>query len=97
MMTIEQLVHEKRTEIERIAAKHGAYHVRVFGSVARGEAGPDSDIDLLVEVGPTTSAWFPAGLILDLEDLLSCRVEIVTERAINPELREQVLREAVAL
>jgi hypothetical protein len=97
MMTIEQLVHEKRTEIERIAAKHGAYHVRVFGSVARGEAGPDSDIDLLVEVGPTTSAWFPAGLILDLEDLLGCRVEIVTERAINPELREQVLREAVAL
>jgi predicted nucleotidyltransferase len=97
MMMIEQLVHEKRTEIERIAAKHGAYHVRVFGSVARGEAGPDSDIDLLVEVGPTTSAWFPAGLILDLEDLLGCRVEIVTERAINPELREQVLREAVAL
>jgi len=97
MMTIEQLLQEKREEIRRIAAKHGARNVRVFGSVARGEAGPDSDVDLLVEVGPTTSSWFPAGLVLDLQDLLGCRVEIVTERAINPDIRDRVLREAVAL
>jgi predicted nucleotidyltransferase len=97
MMTIEQLLREKRQEIARIAAEHGAHNVRVFGSVARGEAGPESDIDLLVEVGPTTSSWFPAGLILDLEDLLGCRVEIVTERALNPDIRDNVLREAVPL
>jgi predicted nucleotidyltransferase len=97
MMTIEQLLREKRQEIERIAAEHGAHNVRVFGSVARGEARPESDIDLLVQVGPATSSWFPAGLILDLEDLLGCRVEVVTERALNPDIREYVLREAVAL
>jgi len=97
MMTIEQLLREKRQEIERIAAEHGAHNVRVFGSVARGEARPESDIDLLVQVGPATSSWFPAGLILDLEDLLGCRVEVVTERALNPDIREHVLREAIAL
>ena len=69
-----------------------------FGSVARGEAKPESDIDLLVDVEATeTSSWFPIGLILDLEKLLGRRVEIVTERALNKDLREQVLREAVPL
>ena len=96
-MTIEQLLREKRQEIEQIADEHGAHSIRVFGSVARGEAGPESDIDLLVRVGPATSSWFPAGLILDLEDLLGCRVDIVTERALNPDIRERVLREAIAL
>jgi predicted nucleotidyltransferase len=96
-MAIEQLLREKRQEIERIAAEHGAHNVRVFGSVARDEAGPESDIDLLVQVGRTTSSWFPAGLILDLEDLLGCRVEVVTERGLNPDIREHVLREAVDL
>ena len=96
-MTIEQRLREKRQEIERIAAEHGARNIRVFGSVARGEAGPDSDIDLLVQVGPITSSWFPAGLILDLEDLLGCRVEVVTERALNPDIRDRVLEEAVPL
>jgi len=96
-MTIVELVREKRDEIQRIAAAHGAHNVRVFGSVARGEAGPDSDIDLLIEAGPTTSSWFPAGLILDLEDLLGRRVQVVTEKGLNPYLRDRVLREAVPL
>lgn len=94
-MDIQQFLHAKRDEIERIAARHGAYNVRVFGSVSRGEATPHSDIDLLVDVGPTTSAWFPAGLILDLEALLGRRVEVVTEQALYPPLRERVLREAL--
>lgn len=93
-MTIEQLLHEKRDEIQRTAAKHGATNIRVFGSVARGEAGPDSDIDFLVDAGVVTSSWFPAGLILDLEELLGCRVEVVTEKALSPYLRDQVLHEA---
>jgi len=96
-MTPLELLQRRRDEIQRIAAKHGAYNVRIFGSVVRGEAGPESDIDLLVQRGPTTSSWFPAGLVLDLEELLGRRVEIVTEKAINPYLRERVLREAVPL
>ncbi len=95
-MTIDQ-VFEKREEILRIAAKHGARNIRIFGSVARGDADPESDIDLLVEVGPTMSSWFPAGLILDLEELLGRPVEVVTERGLSPYLRDRVLREAMPL
>lgn len=86
-----------RELIKRIAAEHGAVNVRVFGSRARGEARPDSDVDLLVDVGPRTSSWFPAGLVLDLEQALGYRVDVVTERALRPGLRESVLREAVPL
>ncbi|MFY9610987.1 MAG: nucleotidyltransferase domain-containing protein [Blastocatellia bacterium] len=57
----------------------------MFGSVARGDANHDSDLDLLIDVGPRTTSWFPAGLILDLEKLLDCRVEVVTEKALNPD------------
>jgi predicted nucleotidyltransferase len=93
---IEQ-VYEKRDEILRIAAAHGVRNIRIFGSVARGDANAESDIDLLVEVGPTTSSWFPAGLILDLEELLGRPVEVVTERGLSPYLRERVLGEAMPL
>jgi predicted nucleotidyltransferase len=96
-MTLAQLLHEKREDIQRIAAKHGAYNVRVFGSAARGEERPESDIDLLVDTGSTTSSWFPAGLILELEGLLGRRVEVVTEKALNPYLRDHVLHEAIPL
>ena len=96
-MTVLELLEKKREEILRIGAQHGAYNIRIFGSVARGEAGPDSDIDLLVEIGPKPSSWFPAGLVLDLEELLGRRVEIVTEKALNRHLRDHVLNEAVPL
>jgi hypothetical protein len=96
-MGIEELLRDKREEIRRIAARHGVLSIRVFGSAARGEAGPQSDVDFLVDAGPNTSAWFPAGLVLDLEDLLGRRVEVVTERALNADLRERVLREAIAV
>jgi hypothetical protein len=92
-MSIEYVVRQKRAEILRIAERHGAYNVRVFGSVARGEAGPDSDVDLLIDAGEKVSSWFPGGLIVDLEDLLGRRVDVVTERALRPELRKYVLRD----
>lgn len=96
-MRIEEAIRAKRGEIRRIAEQHGASNVRVFGSVARGEARPESDVDLLVDVTAQTSSWFPAGLILDLENLLGRRVEVVTERALSKDLRERVLREAIPL
>lgn len=96
-MISKEAIRQKRDEIRRIAEEHGALNVRVFGSVARGEERPDSDLDLLIDVGPKTSSWFPAGLILDLEKLLGCQVEIVTEKSLNPLFREQVLREAIQI
>ncbi len=96
-MAMDDLIKEKREEIIRIAAKHGAVNVRLFGSAARGEAGPSSDVDLLVEMRPDHSPWFPAGLAVDLEDLLVRRVHVVTPGALHPYIRERVLKEAVPL
>jgi len=96
-MDVERLIHEKCDDIRAVAAKHGAYNIRIFGSAVRGEAGPDSDIDFLIDVSSTTSSWFPAGLILDLEEILGRRVEVVTEKALNPYIRDHVLREATPL
>jgi predicted nucleotidyltransferase len=96
-MAVSDLIERKREEIIRIATRHGAENVRVFGSAARGEAGPSSDVDLLVEMTPDHSPWFPAGLTIDLEDLLGRRVHVVTAEALHPYLRERVLAEAVPL
>ncbi|MCH8225171.1 MAG: nucleotidyltransferase family protein [Chloroflexi bacterium] len=94
---IAQVVRDKREEILRIAASHGAHNVRIFGSVARGEAGPDSDVDFLVDMGAEHSPWFPGGLLMDLQDLLGCRVDIATEDALHWYFRDRVLEEAVPL
>ncbi len=96
-MTLLDQLKQKREAIIQIGHKHGANNIRIFGSVARGETTPDSDVDLLIDKQPETSAWFPAGLILELEEMLGRRVEVVTEMALNRHLREQVLREAVPL
>ena len=94
---MDNLVKHKREAILRLAAKHGARNMRVFGSMARGEARSDSDIDFLVEVEPVHTAWFPAGLVADLEDLLGHRVHVVTRDALHWYIRDQVLKEAVPL
>lgn len=96
-MTVDQLLKNKRDEVLRIAAKHGARNVRVFGSVARGEAGEQSDIDLVVEFEPERSLLDHASLVLELQELLGCKVDVVSERGIKPRIRERVLREAVAI
>ena len=87
-------VQAKREDILRIAESHGASNVRVFGSMARGEAGPDSDVDFLVDAGPKHSAWFPAGLTADLEELLGRRVDVATPDALHWFIRDRVLQEA---
>jgi len=96
-MGVNELLKGRREEILRLATRHGARNVRVFGSVARGEAGPESDVDFLVETGPAPSSWFPAGLLVDLEDLLGRKVHVLTEGALQPRLKNRVLREAVPL
>jgi len=96
-MGADELVKEKRADMLRIAAQHGARNVRLFGSVARGEAGPDSDIDVLVEFEPGRTLLDRIGLMQDLEDLLGCKVDVVTEKALHRMNRQQVLQQAVAL
>ncbi len=96
-MSIEALSKEKREEILHIAAKHGAHNVRVFGSVARGEADTESDLDLLVEMEPSRSLLDMGGLLMDLQDLVGCRVDIVTEKGLGERIRDRVLKDAVPL
>ena len=94
-MSIDKLLKDKRADILRLAAQHGAYNVRVFGSVARGESGPNSDIDVLVEFEPGRTLLDRIGLIQDLEDLLGRKVDVVTEKALHRSMRQQVLQQAV--
>jgi predicted nucleotidyltransferase len=91
------ILQKYRTEILDLAMRHGARDVRVFGSLARGEGNEDSDLDLLVKLGEGRSLLDLVGLKQDLEDLLSRPVDVVTERALSPYLRERVLSEAVPL
>lgn len=86
-----------RTEILRIASSHGAIGVRVFGSVARGDATAGSDLDLLVKMKPGASLLDLIAIKQDLEDLLGIRVDIVTEKALSPYIKDDVLSHAVAL
>jgi len=93
-MMVAELLKEKREEILRIAHKHGARNVRLFGSVVRGEATDDSDIDLLVDADEATSPWFPAGLIEDLERALGRPVDVVTEDSLYWLIKRRILKEA---
>ena len=96
-MGTDELITAKRADILRLAAQHGARNVRVFGSVARGEARPDSDIDVLVEFEPGRTLLDRIGLMQDLEDLLGRKVDVVTEKALHRMIRQQVLEQAVQL
>lgn len=87
----------RRTDVLRLAAEYGVRDVRVFGSVARGDARPGSDIDLLARLDPEVTLLRQAALVRHLETLLGCRVDLVSERALRPRVRDRVLREAVPL
>lgn len=96
-MPLDKLLQEKREDILRTAARRGAYNVRVFGSVARGEADEKSDIDILVDLEPGRSLFDLGGLLMDLQDLLGHHVDVVTERGLRERIRDRILKEAVAL
>jgi predicted nucleotidyltransferase len=97
MALIDQL-RERRSQILEIAERHGAFNVRVFGSVVRGEETLESDVDFLIDYDlARVTPWFPGGLLMDLQDLLGRRVDVLTERGISPLIRERVLAEAKPL
>ena len=96
-MTLDELRRSKRDEILRIATKHGACNVRVFGSLARGENSPTSDIDLLVDMDPDRSLMDLGGLLMDLQAMLDTRVDVATEKMLRPKIRERAMRDAVPL
>lgn len=95
-LTLEDL-KKRRDEIIAIAKRRGAKNIRVFGSVARGDSGEDSDIDIVVEFEPHASLFDHAGLIADLQDALNCKVDVVSERGMKERMRKHVEREAVTL
>jgi predicted nucleotidyltransferase len=96
-MGIAALLGEKKKEIREIAARHGARNVRFFGSVARGEARPDSDVDFPVDMEPGRTLLDLGRLLMDLRDLLGRQVDVVTEQGLKPRIRDRVLKEAELL
>jgi hypothetical protein len=96
-MDIAALIGKNKIEIRSIAAKHGARNIRVFGSVARGDARPDSDVDFLVDMAPGRTLLDLGGLLMELRDLLGVNVDVVTEHGLKPRIRERVLKEAESL
>lgn len=95
-MTLEELMKHKK-EILKIAKKRGAKNVRVFGSVARNKAGKKSDVDILVDLEPGRTLFDLGGLLMDLQELLKCRVDVITSKRLKRDIKNQVLKEAISL
>ena len=96
-MQVIQQIRAKREDILQIAAHHGAYNVRIFGSAARGEADAQSDVDFLVNLESGRSLLDLGALLMDLQDLLNREVDVVTESGLRPRIRQRVLSEAMPL
>jgi predicted nucleotidyltransferase len=96
-MKLTTLLEKHRDDILKLAQRYGARDVRVFGSVARGDDIEQSDVDVLVNMEPGRSLFDMGGLLMDLEQLLGCKVDLVTEKGLKPRIRDRVLREAVRL
>ncbi|MCH7559268.1 MAG: nucleotidyltransferase family protein [Planctomycetes bacterium] len=96
-MGVLELLRQRRNEILKLASQHGVRNVRVFGSAARGEADGDSDIDFLVELEPDRTLFDLGALLMDLQDLLGRKIDIVTDDSIYWLLRRRILKEAVSL
>lgn len=96
-MGINELLAPRRSAILALAARHGAENVRVFGSVARGDAGPQSDVDFLVRMSNGRSLFDLVGFKQDVAELLERNVDVLTEGGISPYLKDDVLRAAIPL
>jgi uncharacterized protein len=96
MTRLEQL-RQKRTEILAIADKYGATNLRIFGSVARGDDRPDSDIDILIDQERRWSLFDQIGMMQDLEDLLECKVDLATADALRERIKDRIFKDAIAL
>ena len=94
---MDDIVEKHRQQILTLAKKNGIRNVRVFGSMARNEAKPDSDLDLLVELEEGSSGFALGGFLHDVSNLVHRKVDVVTEKSLHPSLREKVLHEANAL
>ena len=94
---MDSMIERYRAEILALAKRHGIRDVRVFGSMARGEANDTSDVDLLVHLPPERTGLALGGLLMDVQDLLQRRVEVVTEKSLHPAIRDRVLKEAQPL
>ena len=97
VVTIEELIKERREDVLRIAASHGAHSVRIFGSVVRGEARPDSDVDFLVDMDPGRTLLDMGGLVMELREILGREVDVVTERGLKARIRDRIIKEASPL
>ncbi len=96
-MANRELLRQKREDILRLAATYGARNVRIFGSVVRGEAGVDSDIDFLVDMDPGRTLFHLGGLLFELQELLGVEVDVVPEGGLRENVRSQILKEAAPL
>ncbi|MBF0379493.1 MAG: nucleotidyltransferase family protein [Magnetococcales bacterium] len=96
-MALPPFIEQHKSEILALAQKHGVSNIRVFGSMARGNYKPESDIDFLVDVVGKTTPWFPVGMIQDLESLLGRRVDVLTEKALHPLIRDEAIKSGITL
>lgn len=96
-MNLNELLKQRRNEIISLAEKYGAYNIRIFGSVARGQANEDSDIDFLVDLKDERSLWDLGGLWMELNDLLKVRIEVFTENTLKDSIRRIASKEAILL
>ena len=96
-MDLLALVRKNKSKILKIAAHYGANNIRIFGSVARGTAGIQSDIDLLIQLEAGRSLLDHAGFLVDLETLFKRKVDVVTEKGLRPQFRDKILKEAIPL
>ena len=96
-MIDQQIIQAKRPEILEIAQRYGARDIRIFGSVARGDQTETSDLDLIVRFDTGRTLFDQGGLLMELQDLLGVKVDIISERGMRPRFREQVMKEAVPL
>ena len=96
-MTTTELIREIREEILGLASRRGAFNVRLFGSIARGEERADSDVDFLVDMESGRSLLDLGGLLMDLQELLGRKVDVVTERGLHWYIRDRILNEALPL